>query len=165
MGPGVRLCAGWKLLTVCGLVLVPVVPVVLVVVCPPAHGSQDCVRRGAAYTYQYPLRDGEPGACLKRGEKVQQRAAAPTWGAMDYLKMDLRNMCKARKWVWRNGRCGPKALRVGSSDADADKFEKMAGTVSQHGWHGPSRPKPLAPDKPVEGFPRKQTVAPGFFLF
>ena len=81
------------------------------------------------------------------------------------MKMDLRNMCKARKWVWRNGRCGPKALRVGSSDADADKFEKMAGTVSQHGWHGPSRPKPLAPDKPVEGFPRKQTVAPGFFLF
>ena len=41
--------------------------------------------------------------------------------------------------VWRNGRCGPRALSATSSQADADKFEKMAGTVSQDGWKSPTR--------------------------
>jgi hypothetical protein len=63
----------------------------------------------------------------------------PKYGPLDYLKMDLRNMCKARKWVWREGRCGPSALSTSSSQADADKFEKMAGTVSQNGWKAAKR--------------------------
>ena len=119
---------------------------------------QDCRRRGPQYSYQYPWRDGEPGTCLKRGVALEETRAPPRYGALDYLKMDLRNMCKARKWVWRNGRCGPKALSKRSSASDARKFEKMAGTVDQRGWHEPEPPKGLPPDTPVTGFPVHQTV-------
>ncbi len=120
--------------------------------------KQDCLRRGSSYSYQYPWRDGEPGQCLKMGEVVRLQAQVPKFGPLDYLKMDLRNMCKARKWVWRKGRCGPRTLSTSSSQADADKFEKMAGTVSQDGWKAAERPLPPPKEKPQEGFPLHQNV-------
>ena len=61
------------------------------------------------HTYR---RDGQPGTCLKRGEHVADAAVPPAaagshWESMDYVKMDLRNLCAARGWVWRHGRCVP----------------------------------------------------------
>jgi hypothetical protein len=58
--------------------------------------------------YQYPWRDGEPGQCVKMGKVLHAAGTAPKYGALDYLKMDLRNMCRARGWRWRGGRCGPR---------------------------------------------------------
>jgi len=53
-----------------------------------------------------------------------------------------------------------RVLRQDSSARDADKFEKMAGTVSQDGWRAPRRPLPPPPPPPPAGFPVHQNVDP-----
>ena len=121
---------------------------------------QDCLRRGSAYSYRYPWRDGEPGQCLNMGHVAKQGEQSPMYGPLDYLKMDLRNMCKARGWIWRKGRCGPKALTATSSADDAKKFEQMEGTVSQDGWKAPQRPLPPPQKAHAQGFPLHQNVDP-----